>query len=130
MKTRLLASVGGVVLAGALTSSTTSATWAAEPSAPDHGVHSVHCQSPQFETYVKFTTPGTITPGGGPVCYTGIGSAAIGLSDVTEFQPGAHSGSFGYRYQPDLPIIVRSFIPGQPEQFSPPAEILSLTITS
>jgi hypothetical protein len=141
MTTRLLASFGGVVLAGALACGTTSTIWAAEPTttAPDPGVpdmpgvsdvHSVHCQTPQFDTDVKFSTPGTITPGGGPVCYTGIGTAPIELLGVAQFWSGAHSGSVDYRYQPGLPIIVRPFTPGQSEQFNPSVEVLSLTITS
>ncbi|MGH3768302.1 MAG: hypothetical protein ACRDTX_24650 [Pseudonocardiaceae bacterium] len=129
--TRLLVSLGGVALAGALAYGATSA-WATGPAtaAPQGGVHDVYCQTPQFDTYVKVSTPGTMTPGGGPVCYTGNGTTPIDLPGVTRFWSGTHSGSLQYRDQPSLPIIFRSFSPGQSEQFTAPVEVVSLTINS
>lgn len=127
----LLASFGGMILAGTLACGTTSTARATEPTAsPDRDVHSVYCRTPQFDTYVKFSTPETITPGGGPVCYMGIGTAPINLLGVAQFWSGTHSGSFEYRYQPGLPITVRSFTPGQSEQLNPPIEVLSLAIVT
>ncbi|MGH3780502.1 MAG: hypothetical protein ACRDRO_07700 [Pseudonocardiaceae bacterium] len=128
MKTRLLASFSGVGLAAVVMCGITSTACAAEP--PPGDVHRVYCQTPQFDDYVKFSTPGSITPGGGPVCYADTGTEPIDLSGVTRFWSGAHSGSFQYRNQPGLPIILRSFAPGQSEQFNQPVEVLSLTINS
>lgn len=131
-KTRLLASFGSVGLAAVLTYGIILTAWAAEPvAAARHGdVHSVYCQTPEFDTYVKFSTPGTMTPGGGPVCYTDTGTEWIDLPGATRFWSGAHSGSFEYRDQSGLPIIFRSFTSGESEQFNQPVEVLSLTINS
>ncbi len=132
MTTRRLTAFSGVGLAVVLTCGLTATVWAAVTAdAPPAGeVHSVYCQTPQFDGYVKFSTPGTITPGGGPVCYTDTGTETIDLLNVTRFGSGAHSGSFQYRDQPSRPIIFRSFAPGQSEQFNRPVEVLSLTINS
>lgn len=131
LNSRLVTSFGGVILVAALSCTTASSAWAAPANtAPDPGVHSVYCQTPQFNTYVKFSTPGTITPGGGPVCYTGNGTVPLDLQGVQRFCSGAHSGSFQYRDQPGLPISYQPFTPGQSEQFPTPVEVISLTITS
>lgn len=134
-KKRILASFGGVALAAALACGTlaygAASAGAAEAATVTQaaGVHGVYCQTPQFDSYVKFNVTG-ITPGGGPLCYTGIGTAPIDLHGVTQFRSGAHSGSFQYRYRPGLPIVFRPFAPGQTQQFVQPVEVLSLTITS
>lgn len=128
MNARFFVSFGGVGVATILTCAMTSTACAAEP--PPGDVRSVYCQTSKFDAYVKFTTPATMTPGGGPVCYTDTGTASIDLSGVTRFRSGGHSGSFQYRYRPGLPIISRSFAPGQSEQFNQPVEVLSLSITS
>ncbi|PZS16636.1 MAG: hypothetical protein DLM60_15230 [Pseudonocardiales bacterium] len=115
-------------LAVVVTCAMTSTACAAEPVVGN--VHSVYCQTSKFDAYVKFSTPETMTPGGGPVCYTDTGTESIDLSGVIRFWSGAHSGSFQYRDQPGLPIILRSFAPGQSERFEQPVEVLSLTINS
>jgi hypothetical protein len=93
-------------------------------------VHSVYCQTPQFPSYVKLTTPSHPTPGGGPVCYDGTGTSPIDLAGVTRFSSGAHSGSFQYRQPPGHPIAYRPFSPGQEQDFTAAAEVISLTISS
>lgn len=132
MKMRLPISFSGLLLAAALAGAAGGPAWAAESAVVmrDPGVRSVFCQTQQFNSYVKFSTPGTVTPGGGPVCYTGIGTASIDLHGVTRFWAGAHSGSFQYRDRPGLPIIVRPFTSGQSQQFNQPVEVLRLTIKS
>ena len=131
MTSRRLAWFGGAALSAALVCAVTSTAWAAEPTVvgQNSGVHSVYCQTPDFDRYVKFTVKG-ITPGGGPLCYTGTGTARIDLQAVTGFQSGAHSGSIQYRSRPGLPIIQYPFIAGQSVRFGPPVEVLFLTITS
>lgn len=130
MRKRLRAVLGGVVLAVGLVAGATSSAWAAPaPAAAPGGVHQVYCQTPQYETYVKFRVQ-TATPGGGPLCYTGVGTASIDLHGVTWFDSGAHSGSFEYRTEPGLPIFLKTFQPHQSMQFSAPSEVISLTIRS
>ncbi|MGH3794124.1 MAG: hypothetical protein ACRDSP_04480 [Pseudonocardiaceae bacterium] len=127
MKNRLLATLVSMLFGVALVCGTATAASAAV--APQN-VHSVYCQTPDFWSYVKFSTPSHPTPGSGPVCYDGTGTAAIDLTGVTRFDSGAHFGSFQYRQQPGLPIIYRQFRPGQQQNFTPAVEVISLTISS
>jgi hypothetical protein len=127
MKARFLATLGGIVLSVALGCGTASAATALSTEAT---LQQVYCQTPQFSSYVKFTTPSRPTPGGGLVCYDGTGTATIDLASVTRFSAGAHSGSFQYRQRPGLPIIYRPFSSGQQQDFTSAVEVTSLTINS
>ena len=90
----------------------------------------MYCQTSEFAGYVKFSITGRPTPGGGPVCYDGRGTSSLSLEGVTKFDAGAHSGSYQFRGRPGLPIGVLRFSPHQVRYFSPPVEVLSLTINS
>ncbi|MGH3856739.1 MAG: hypothetical protein ACRDR6_25285 [Pseudonocardiaceae bacterium] len=107
---------------------------AASNAATTQQVNPVYCQTLQFANYVKFATPTRQTPGGGPVCYDGTGTASIDLTEVTRFFAGAHSGSFQYRQRPegsftDHVIAYRPFTPGQEQDFTSAVDVISLTIT-
>jgi hypothetical protein len=130
MKARFLAALSGILLSVALGCDSAWATTGITSTPAAHQqVHEVFCQTPQFPRYVKFRTPASPTPGGGPVCYDGIGTATINLTGVTDFSAGAHRGAFQYRYHPELPVINRTFSPGQEQRLSA-VEVISLTISS
>lgn len=127
MKARLIASTGVALLSIVLGAGTASAaTFAPAP----RDVHPAYCQTRGFPGYVKFSTPGHPTPGGGPVCYDGRGTSSIHLNGVTKFSAGAHSGSYQFRQRPGMPIVFQRFSPGQMRYFSPAVEVISLTINS
>lgn len=129
MRKRLLAAFGGVLLAAGLATGAASTAWAdASAAALQSGPHAVYCQTPQFDSYAKFWIRG-ITPGGGPLCYTGIGTARVDIRQVLRFEAGAHSGSFLYR-TPGQPISRAVFRPGQVVILALPYDVLSLTLTS
>ena len=130
MKARFLATLGGIVLSVALECGTASAATAPSTEATLQQVQPVYCQTPQFSSYVKFTTPSRPTPGSGLVCYDGTGTATIDLAGVTRFSAGAHSGSFQYRQRPGLPIIYRPFNSEQQQDFTSAVEVTALTINS
>jgi hypothetical protein len=130
MKARFPGSLGSILLGVALGCGTAVAVTAESAAAAPQDVHPVYCQTPEFSSYVKFTTPSRPAPGGGPICYEGTGTSPIDLAGVTRFSAGAHSGSFQYHRRPGLPIIRQLFSPGQGNNLSPAAEIISLTISS
>ncbi|HEY3894335.1 MAG TPA: hypothetical protein VGL88_03095 [Pseudonocardiaceae bacterium] len=127
MKARLTASAGVALLSIALGAGTASAATIAP--AP-RNVHPVYCQTRGFPGYVAFSTSDHPTPGGGSVCYDGSGTSSIGLMGVTKFSAGAHSGSYQFRQQPEMPIVLQRFSPHQVRYFSPAVEVISLTIKS
>ena len=126
-KTRLIASTSVAIVSIAFGAGTASA---ATPAPASRDVHPVYCQTPEFAGYVKFSITGHPTPGGGPVCYDGSGTSSLSLEGVTESDAGTHSGSYQFRGRPGLPIGVLRFSPHQVRYFSPPVEVLSLTIKS
>lgn len=124
-----LVSLASLLLGVALGCDTMLPTAGSSPVTPQ-GVHGVYCQTPEFPSYVKFTTPSHPTPGGGPVCYTGIGMSLIGLDGVAQFSAGSHYGSFQYRPRPGSPSVTQPFSPGQTRYFTPVVEVVSLAINS
>src|ERR1051326_8951764 len=134
MRRRLRAALGSALLAAGLAGGAASTAWADALIAPaaatavaqQRGPHAVYCQTPEYASYAKFFVYG-MTPGGGPLCYTGVGTTRVDIRQVLRFEAGTHSGSFIYR-TPGQPISRAVFRPGQVVILALPYDVLSLTL--
>ncbi|MGH3624273.1 MAG: hypothetical protein ACRDQ5_21215 [Sciscionella sp.] len=121
----IVGAVAGLALAiGAPQATATTATAATQ----NAGVTQVFCETPNGASYFKLYLRGVITPGGGPVCYDGKGTARLNLNHVVRFDSGAHSGQFTYRFPPSDAVRTMRFGPHQVGYTPEGVEVLTLTL--